>query len=76
MTESSAIQEKCKRYHAFWRSAPVARPLIGFSLGGWFPMQNYSAMQKFSGVARLKAEDLHPEEFFAETTGLWPPSTR
>jgi hypothetical protein len=66
MTESAVIQEKCKRYHAFWRSAPVARPLIGFSLGGWFPFQHYSAMRKLSGLARLQAGDLHPEEFFTD----------
>lgn len=66
MTDLAMIQERCKRYQAFWRSAPVERPLIGFSLGGWFPFQHYTAMQKFSGLARLKAEDLHPEEFFAD----------
>jgi hypothetical protein len=66
MTESAVTQERYKRYHAFWRSAPVERPLIGFSVGGWFPFQHYTAMQQFSGLARLKAEDLHPEEFFAD----------
>ena len=66
MTDLAVIQERCKRYQAFWTSAPVERPLIGFSLGGWFPFQHYTAMQKFRGLARLKAEDLNPEEFFAD----------
>ena len=66
MTEPVVIQERCKRYEAFWRRAPVERPLIGFSLGGWFPLQQYTAMQQFSGRARLRAEDLHPEAFFAD----------
>jgi len=34
---------KIAGYRAFWDRAPVKRPLVGFSLKTWFPLQEYSA---------------------------------
>jgi 5-methyltetrahydrofolate--homocysteine methyltransferase len=60
------IEEKLERYLAFWNNSPVERPIVGFSLGGWFSFQSYSAIQKHRGVERLTPEMLSPENHFAD----------
>ena len=60
------LEEKARRYQAFWLNEPVERPLVGFSLGGWFPLQSYRAMERFKGVNRLRADQLIPEEFLKD----------
>ena len=64
------IADKVDRYLRFWRRAPVERPLIGFSVGGWFPLQSYRAALKLKGKPSLSPDDLHPEEFLADYRGL------
>lgn len=61
-----ALEDKLKRYRAFWDGSPVDRPLIGFSLGGWFPLQSYPAMQKLRNYQKISADQLSPEEFFSD----------
>ena len=34
---------KIERYRRFWQRAPVTRPLVGFSIKSWFPLQEYAA---------------------------------
>ena len=34
---------KVERYKAFWTRAGVSRPLVGFTLRGWFPLEEYAA---------------------------------
>jgi len=58
------LEEKIKRYKAFWSSSPVERPMVGFSLGGWFSFQSYSAIQKCRGTERLTLDMLSPERHF------------
>jgi hypothetical protein len=65
MDLSSTLQDKLRRYHAFWMNAPMERPLIGFSLGGWFPLQSYRAMTKFRD-REIAVDELHPEDFLAD----------
>jgi hypothetical protein len=67
------LQEKVQRYHAFWINAPASRPLIGFSLGGWFPLQSYPEMAKFFGRKGIAANELHPEDFLADYDRLVAP---
>jgi hypothetical protein len=64
--DSPSMQDKLKRYHTFWTNAPMARPLIGFSLGGWFPLQSYPGMAKFRGRREIAANELHPDDFLAD----------
>jgi hypothetical protein len=64
--DNSTLQEKLQRYKAFWTNAPTGRPLIGFSLGGWFPLQSYAALGKFLGRKEIAANELHPEDFLAD----------
>lgn len=66
MDAPSALQDKLQRYLAFWTNAPAARPLIGFSLGGWFPLQSYRGMARFRGRRGIAASELHPEELVSD----------
>ena len=59
----SSLEEKIKKYLAFWNNDPVERPIVGFSLGGWFSFQSYGAIQKYRGAERLT-----PDMFFLEGT--------
>lgn len=59
------LRDKLKRYSAFWAGAQVERPLIGFSLGGWFPLHGYLAMEKFRG-SELTVERFHPEDLLPD----------
>lgn len=58
------FEEKIERYLAFWNNTPVERPMVGFSLGGWFSFQSYSAIQEYRGQANLTPDLLSPEKYF------------
>jgi len=58
------LEEKIKKYLAFWNNDPVERPIVGFSLGGWFIFQSYSAIQEYRKAERLTPEMLSPERYF------------
>lgn len=60
------FEDKIQRYRAFWNNEPVERPIVGFSLGGFFPLHSYSAMQKFRDRRELSPEMLQPEDFFGD----------
>ena len=69
------IEEKIKRYLAFWNNSPMERPMVGFSLGGWFSFQSYSAIQKHRGQANLSPDMLSPEKYFDDYDRIvapWP----
>ena len=70
MRDASSIEAKVEGYNRFWTRMPVERPLIGFSVGGWFPLQSYRALQGLRGKPHLAPEDLHPEEFLADYEGV------
>jgi hypothetical protein len=74
MEGPSSVEGKTDRYNRFWERSAAKRPLIGFSVGGWFPLRSYRAMQQLCGKPRLVPDDLHPEEFLADyegVVGLW-----
>ena len=66
MDISSTLQDKLRKYRAFWANAPMERPLIGFSLGGWFPLQSYTALGRFRGPKGIAADELVPEDYLAD----------
>jgi hypothetical protein len=41
---------KIARYRDFWNREAVARPLVGFSLVGWFPLNEFSARQSWGNA--------------------------
>jgi 5-methyltetrahydrofolate--homocysteine methyltransferase len=59
-----SVEDKIKRYTSFWNGYPVERPMVGFSLGGWFSFMSYSAIQKYRGAERLTPDMLSPERHF------------
>ena len=63
---SSTIQDKLKRYRSFWDASPVERPLVAFSVGGWFPLRHYPTMQKIRDRGEVTPDRLDPEEFLAD----------
>jgi hypothetical protein len=52
---------KIERYRAFWTRSKVARPMVGFSLVGWFPLLEFSASQAWMEHRYLLPEMLDPE---------------
>ena len=70
MTSPRRLERKLVGYRRFWDRAPVERPLIGFSVGGWFPFQRFPAMQPFRGRTGLEPQDLRPEAFLADYEGI------
>ena len=66
MDVSLTLEDKLRKYSSFWTNAPAARPLIGFSLGGWFPLQSYPGMAKFLGRRGIAADELYPEDLLAD----------
>ncbi len=61
-----SIEEKIERYRAFWNNKPVERPIVGFSLGGFFPLNSYSAMQKLRDRGELLPDMLRPEDYLGD----------
>jgi hypothetical protein len=52
---------KIERYRAFWKRSKVARPMVGFSLVGWFPLLEFSASRAWMGHRYLLPEMLDPQ---------------
>ncbi len=61
---------KLARYRAFWDRADVSRPLVGFTLRGWFPMDEYAATQAWEGADYLTPEMVDPAAFLADEERL------
>jgi len=53
---------KIDRYRAFWAGERVSRPLVGFTLVGWFPLGELSASRGWAGTATLTPDMLVPRE--------------
>jgi hypothetical protein len=70
MSAAATLANRIDRYLRFWNRTPVERPLIGFSVGGWFPLQSYRAALKLKGKPGLAPDDLHPEEFLPDYDGV------
>ncbi len=49
---------KIERYRAFWDRSPVARPLVGFSVKSWFPLQEFAASAAWQDTDLL-AHEVH-----------------
>ena len=54
---------KTERYKAFWNRDDVSRPLVGFSLVGWFPFQEFRACGAWGKDGYLTLDLIDPEEF-------------
>ncbi len=63
MIEFGNDPEKTARYRAFWSRADVNRPLVGFSLVGWFPFREFAVCRSWDSEGYLTPEMVNPAEF-------------
>ena len=56
---------KIGRYLAFWNREPVARPLVGFSLVGWFPFSEFRSCRNWDG-SYVTPDLIDPEAFLED----------
>jgi hypothetical protein len=61
---------KVNGYQAFWNRAPVKRPLIGFSIKSWFPLQEFSASACWQDQEVLTPEMIEPAAFLDDQERL------
>lgn len=61
---------KIDRYRAFWDRAKVDRPLIGFTLVGWFPLAYFAPSRGWKIDRRVTPEMIDPEEWLADQERL------
>jgi len=54
---------KIARYKDFWNRADVTRPLVGFTLVGWFPFGEFAACRSWSSSRHLAPEMIDPAAF-------------
>jgi hypothetical protein len=57
---------KIDRYQAFWDRSSVSRPLVGFSLVGWFPMREFQACRSWRRVDHLTPGMIDPQAFIED----------
>jgi hypothetical protein len=57
---------KIARYRAFWNRDDVRRPLVGFSLAGWFSLVEFDARQAWGEADHLTPQMVEPEAFLPD----------
>ena len=67
-----SIEQKFERHRRFWDMDSTDRPLIGFTIGDYFPSRRYQAAQKLLGCTRpLNPEDIEPAAFLNDYERLF-----
>ncbi|MCL4402209.1 MAG: hypothetical protein M1436_06055 [Acidobacteria bacterium] len=61
---------KIGRYRAFWKREDVQRPLVGFSLMGWFPFDEFAPCTEWGDAGYLTPEMIDPEAFLEDHVRL------
>ncbi len=61
---------KIERYKAFWSRAYAARPMVGFTMRGWFPLEEYAATRAWPVNDYLTPDMVLPEAFLADEERL------
>ena len=62
--------QKIKGYHRFWGLADVRRPLVGFTMRGFFPMEEYAVTRAWPTNTYLEPEMVMPEAFLQDEERL------
>ncbi len=57
---------KIERYRLFWSRGDVRRPLVGFSLVGWFPLGEFAACRAWAPGGYLTPEMIDPAAFLED----------
>jgi hypothetical protein len=61
---------KIEHYRAFWERRPVRRPLVGFSIKSWFPLQEFAASAVWQSHDVLSPDMVQPEAFLDDQERL------
>ena len=61
---------KIERYRAFWDRGEVARPLVGFSIKSWFPLDEFAASRTWQSHDVLTPDMVDPEAFMEDQERL------
>jgi len=61
---------KVEGYKAFWNRDPVPRPLVGFSIKSWFPLEEFAASRTWQSHEILTPEMIDPEAFMEDQERL------
>jgi len=61
---------KVKRYKTFWNREAVTRPLMGFSIKSWFPLEEFAASRTWQSHDVLTPEMVEPEAFMEDQERL------
>ncbi len=61
---------KIEGYKAFWSREDVGRPLVGFSLVGWFPLEYFSACKSWRVDDYITPEMIDPESWLDDQERL------
>jgi hypothetical protein len=61
---------KVEGYQAFWNRTPVKRPLVGFSIKSWFPLQEFAASAAWQDTDVLTPDMIEPEAFLDDQERL------
>ena len=61
---------KIERYKAFWSRGDVSRPLTGFTMRGWFPLEEYAATRAWPVNGFLTPDMVMPEAFLEDEERL------
>jgi hypothetical protein len=59
-------RSKIAGYRSFWKRESVRRPLVGFSLVGWFPLDEFAACASWGPAECLTPEMIDPEAFLSD----------
>ena len=73
MTSSYAFGNdpaKLAGYRAFWDRTPVKRPLVGFSIKSWFPLQEFAASAAWQDREVLTPDMIDPDAFLDDQDRL------
>lgn len=55
--------EKVANYLKWWNRESVLRPMIGFTMVGWFPLQEFSACQAWGQARYVELDMIDPQGF-------------
>ena len=62
---------KVAHYKAFWNRDDVKRPLVGFSIKSWFPLEEFEASRAWQSEDILTPDMVDPEAFIERYEKLY-----
>jgi len=69
---NSSVEERIKRHLAFWKRESVDRPLLGFMIGSYFPMERFEEAKKITEKKDVvNPEDIIPARFIDDYNRLY-----